>query len=292
MRRLTRRQRTAAIVLAVLAVCFVTLDLGGGGLRGAHSGVRGTLGALYRGTDTVLGPVRHWLVGLPSAGTNQARVDELEHENAVLRGRLAHLRSDQRTGQALTALQRAAAGLNHTVLPARVIGFGAGEGFDWTVTIDAGRREGVRPGQSVTNGADLVGRVLHADSDTAVVLLASDPGSGVGARDERNGEIGAVTGSGTAGLLFTPMRPHAQIRAGDLLMTGPGSASSYVAGLTIGEVRSVSTAADGSLLATVTPAASPTTLDVVGVITGRAVDAKTAQNPSAQRAARFRRGPR
>ena len=269
MRRLTRRQRTAAIVLAAIALCFITLDLGGGGLRGAHSGVRGTLGALYRGTDSVLGPVRRWLEGLPTAGTNQDRIDALEHENAVLRGRLAHMQSDQRTGQALTALQRAATGLNDTVLPARVIGFGPGEGFDWTVTIDAGRRDGVRPGQSVTDGADLVGRVLHADSSTAIVLLASDPGSGVGARDERTGEIGTVTGSGTAGLIFTPLSPHAQIAAGDQLMTGPSSASSYVAGLTIGAVRAVRTSADGSVLATVSPAASPTTLDVVGVITGR-----------------------
>lgn len=270
MRRLTRRQRMAAIVLAVLALCFITLDLGGGGLRGAHSGVRGTLGALYRGTDSVIGPVRRWVEGLPSAGSNQDRIDALEHQNAVLRGRLAQLNSDHRIAETLTALQRAAAGLNHTVLPARVIGFGPGEGFDWTVTIDAGRREGVRAGQSVTDGADLVGRVLHADPSTAIVLLASDPGSGVGARDARNGEIGAVTGSGTAGLVFTPLRPHAHIRAGDYLITGPSSASSYVAGLTIGTVRSVRASADGSTIATVSPAASPTTLDVVGVITGPA----------------------
>lgn len=280
MRRLTRRQRTAAIVLAVLALCFITLDLGGGGLRGAHSGVRGTLGALYRGTDTVLGPVRRWLEGLPTAGSNQARIDALTHENAVLRGQLAALRSDHHTGQALTALQRAAAGLNHTVLAARVIGFGPGEGFDWTVTIDAGRTSGVRPGQTVTDGADLVGRVLHADSSTAIVLLASDPGSGVGARDERDGELGTVTGSGTAGLVFTPLNPHAQIQAGDALSTGPSDASSYVAGLAIGVVRSVRTEADGSVLAMVTPAASPTTLDVIGVLTGRTTDVNAASgNP-------------
>ena len=66
MRRLTRRQRTAALVLAVLALCFITLDLGGGGLRSAHTGVRGTLGALYRGTDAMLGPVRRF-AGYPES---------------------------------------------------------------------------------------------------------------------------------------------------------------------------------------------------------------------------------
>jgi rod shape-determining protein MreC len=268
-RRLTRRQRISAIVLAALALCFITLDLGGGGLRGAHSGVRGTLGALYRGTDTVLGPVRRWFEGLPGAGSNQSRIDALEHQNAVLRERLARLHADRRASQAVAALESAASGLGRTVLPARVIAFGPGEGFDWTVTIDAGQRDGVRAGQSVTDGGDLVGRVLHADSSTAVVLLAADPGSGVGARDERNGEIGTVTGGGTAGLVFTPISPHAQILAGDHLITGPSGASSYVAGLAIGTVRAVQTSADGTVRATAMPASSPTTLDIVGVLTGR-----------------------
>ncbi len=73
MRQLTRRQRMSAAVLAVVALCFITLDLGGGGLRGAHDGVRGTFGSLYRGTDAVLGPVRRWVAGLPDAGTNESR---------------------------------------------------------------------------------------------------------------------------------------------------------------------------------------------------------------------------
>ena len=33
MRTLTRRQRTSAIVLAIVALCFITLDLGGSSLR-------------------------------------------------------------------------------------------------------------------------------------------------------------------------------------------------------------------------------------------------------------------
>src|SRR3954468_6616798 len=97
MRRLTRRQRMSAMMLAAVALCFITLDLGGGGLREAHSGVRGTLGALYRGTDTVLGPSRRWLEGVPSAGTNQAKIDQLRGENAKLRGRIAALEAEQRT---------------------------------------------------------------------------------------------------------------------------------------------------------------------------------------------------
>jgi rod shape-determining protein MreC len=266
MRQLTRRQRIAAAVLAIVALGFITLDLGGRGLQDAHTGVRGSLGSLYRGTDAVLGPVRRWVEGLPHAGSNEATIERLRHENAVLRGKLAGRVADTRTSAALAKLQRAADGSNYTVLPARVVAYGPGSGFDWTVTLDVGSSDGVRTGETVTDGAGLVGRVLHADASSSVVLLAADPGSGVGARDSRNGEIGVSTGAGGSGLQFVPLRPHAQIEVGDSLETGPSGATSYIAGLSVGVVTSVRTGADGTVRASVRPTASLTALDLVGVI--------------------------
>src|SRR4051812_49941440 len=97
MRRLTRRQRISALVLAAIAVCFITLDLGGSALKDAHAGVRGSLGSLYRGTDGVLGPVRRWLEGVPSAGANQKRIEGLRRRNAELQGRVEPVAADRRT---------------------------------------------------------------------------------------------------------------------------------------------------------------------------------------------------
>ncbi len=266
MRQLTRRQRTAAIVLAVLALGFLTLDLGGGSLRGAHSGVGGAFGSLYRGTDSVLGPVRRWIEGVPSAGTNQSEIDRLEHENQQLRGELANRQADAADATRLAALQGAANSAGQQVLPARVLALGPGQGFDWTVTLDVGRGSGVRAGQTVTDGYGLVGRVLSVNSATSVVLLAADPGSGVGARDERTGEIGVVTGAGPSGFTFSPLKPGAAVRPGDRLVTGPAGSTSFVTGIAIGTVRTVRSGTDGIVHATVTPTTSPTAVDLVGVI--------------------------
>ncbi|HZC71099.1 MAG TPA: rod shape-determining protein MreC [Jatrophihabitans sp.] len=266
MRRLTRRQRIAAALLAVVALCFITLDLGGGALRDAHSGVRGALGSLYRGTDVVVGPARRWMEGVPSAGSQQSTIDQLRGENARLRGRIAALEAEQRTSGQLARLQRAADGTGRRLLPARVVGYGPGQGFDWTVTLDAGSSDGVRDGQTVTDGAGLVGRVLHADSATSVVLLAADPGSGVGARDLRTGEIGVATGLGADGFSFRPLNPDAVVRVGDRLVTGPNGASSYVSGIDVGTVQSVRRSADGTTRAAVHPTASPTAVDLVAVV--------------------------
>jgi rod shape-determining protein MreC len=266
MRQLTRRQRSAALVLAAVALGLLTLDLGGAGLRSAHNGVRGAMGSLYRGTDTVLGPVRRFVQGVPSAGSNQARVDKLQHENAVLRGELAAQAQNRSTATELASLQLAADRGGYRIVPARVIALGPGEGFDWTVTLDVGSTSGIRVDQSVTDGDGLVGRVLHADPSTSVVLLAADPGSGVGARDVRTGQVGVATGDGTHGFTFVPLTPTAAVRVGDRLETGPAGASSFVAGLAVGAVSSVRTSADGSVQADLTATVSPTGLDLVGVI--------------------------
>jgi rod shape-determining protein MreC len=282
MRRLTRRQRVAAFVLAALALSFLTLDLGGSGLRSAHSGVRGAFGSLYRGADAALGPARRFVQGVPFAGTNQQRVATLRQENARLRGQLAAAAADRSSSTQLARLQLAATSGGYRILPARVVALGPGQGFDWTVTLDAGTTSGARVGQSVTDGAGLVGRVLRADASTCVVLLAADPGSGVGARDVRSGEIGIATGRGAAGFSFVPLDPKAGIRVGDQLTTGPAGSTSYVAGLAVGTVSAVRTAADGTARADLTPATAPSRLDLVGVILvgGEPVQSRTALEPS------------
>jgi rod shape-determining protein MreC len=265
-RRLTRRQRTAAIVLAVVALLLATFDLGGSGLRSAHGGVRGVLGALYRGTDAVIGPVRSFVEGVPSAGSNRDTIAQLRHEVAALRRQVADEQADRATRTRLQDLQVAATSGGYRIVPGRVIAFGPGQGFDWTVTLDVGTESGVKAGQSVTDGNGLVGRVLHADAATSVVLLAADPGSGVGARDVRTGEVGTVTGAGSDGFTYVPLDPKAKPAVGDALSTGPSPATSFVPGLAIGTISAVRTSTDGTVRATVTPAAKPTSLDLVGVI--------------------------
>jgi rod shape-determining protein MreC len=266
MSRLTRRQRAAAVVLAVAAVAFATLDLSGGSLRGAHSGMLGALGALYRGTDALVGPVRRFVQGIPSAGTAHARIANLQRENAQLRGRLAAASIDAATEQRLERLQLAAGSGGYHIRPARVIASGPAAGFDWTVSLDAGSAAGVAVGQTVTDGDGLVGRVLDVSQATCTVLLAGDPQSGIGVRDQRSGQLGLVTGHGAGGYTLAPLDPAADLRAGDELRTGPAGGTSYVPGLVVGTITTVRVSTDGTTSATVRPATSSTALDVVGVI--------------------------
>ncbi|MFN2518830.1 MAG: rod shape-determining protein MreC, partial [Jatrophihabitantaceae bacterium] len=229
-------------------------------------------------------PLRRFVQGIPSARTSRSRIAALQHENAVLRGRMAAAESDRATHAQLARLQLAATAGRYRILPVRVIALGPGEGFDWTVTLDAGTSSGIRVDQTVTDGAGLVGRVLHADASSCVVLLAADPGAGVGARDLRTGQLGIATGRGSAGFAFAPLDPNAVVEVGDRLVTGPAGSTSFIGGLAVGTVSSVRISADGTTRATVRPAVSPTGLDLVGVILvgGQPPTARATLNPSVQ----------
>lgn len=266
MRRLTRRQHRAALVLALVAVLFCALDLVGAPLSGARSGVQGFFGALYRGTDSVAHPTRQWLAALPHLGGSAATIEQLRARNAELQRQLATRRGDAATAAQIGRLQAQASRGGYRVTPARVTAIGPGGGFDWTVTLDAGRVDGVRVDQSVIAGPELVGRVLRVADTSAVVLLAADPGSGVGVRDLRSGELGLVTGRGRAGFTFAPLDATSVVRAGDPLVSGPAARTTYVPGLTVGRVGAVRRGPDGTATATVIPAVRPATLDVVGVV--------------------------
>ena len=193
----------------------------------------------------MLGPVREFLQGLPSAGSNRAKVAALEHQIALLRGELAGRQADAATAAQLHRLQLAADSGRFAVLPARVVALGAADGFDWTVTLDAGSSSGVRAGQTVTDGYGLVGRVLHADAVDLGRAACGRPrlGRRCAQRARRTGR--RMHRAGRRGLRVRATRPARLGAAGDHLVTGPAGSTSYQPGLSVGVVTAVRSSADG-----------------------------------------------
>jgi rod shape-determining protein MreC len=266
MRTLTRRQRIAAAVLAVVALMFITLDFTGGSLAGARSGSTGALGSLYRGTDGLLGPLRRFVQGIPDVGSNRAEIAKLRRENADLRRSVTADALDAGTARRLATLQLQATARSWQVMPARVVGTGPGAGFQWTLTLDAGSREHVLAGQTVTDGAALLGRVVAVYPTTSVVLLAADPTSGVGVRDTRSGDLLLAAGAASAGLLASPIDDHPDVKVGDQLITGPAGRTTFADGLPVGRVSAVTTSTAGTVRVAVRPAGSQTGVDLVGIV--------------------------
>lgn len=107
-----------------------------------------------------------------NVGELHRHIDELQNENIRLRGEVRQLRRENR------ALQSLPRGVDRgTVKPrlATVAGPSDGAGA-WNLLIDRGERFGVRAGQAVVWGANLVGRIASTSKLTAVVERVDSPG--------------------------------------------------------------------------------------------------------------------
>jgi rod shape-determining protein MreC len=268
---MTRRTRVVLAVLIVASLTLLILDLRGGqgpfgSIRSAGSSV---MGGLERGTATVISPifaVRDWWSRL----TDQARrIAVLEAENEELQGLVNRSAADRARAEAVDALLGVASVGRYRIVPAEVIAIGPAQDFSWTVTIDAGRADGIRPDMTVISGGGLVGRVQSVTRNSAVVVLLVDAGSSIGARVAGSDEVGILSGTGRQDSLdFQLLDPLAQIQPGDALVTfGSRGGRPYAPGLPIGEVIDVGGSA-GQLnrIATVRPFVNVSQLSIVGVV--------------------------
>jgi rod shape-determining protein MreC len=254
-------------VLLLISIILVTLDSRGDGFSTARQAAHAVVDPAQDGVTTLTAPVGRFFGGLGDLGSRSGRIDALEKENAELRRRL---REGELTGARTAELEKLkllSGQGGFTVLPATVTGLGPSIGFEWTVTIDAGSRDGVKGDATVINGNGLVGRVKTVGERSSVIVLAVDPGSAVGVRLAGGNQLGVAAGNGLGPLTFTPLDPTTRVQVGDRLVTGPYGGSTYVAGLPLGEVTAVSGDPGAPAReATVTPYVSFGSLDLVGVL--------------------------
>ncbi len=254
------------MVIALLLACVLLVALdSGSGLANLHRDARRAFDPVESGFASAADPVGRFFAGLPDVNRNQARVEELQRENAQLRRQLQTAGIDRTRSADLRSIGALASGAGLQVRAATVIDYGPSLGFEWTVRINAGADDGVRSGMTVIDASGLVGRVKETSAAASMVVLAIDPGSSIGVRDGTDGQLGLVTGRGRGRMSYTPLDPATRPAAGDLLLSGPTGATSYTPNLTIGTVRSVS-GAPGNLTVSVQPAVDFGALDVLAVV--------------------------
>jgi rod shape-determining protein MreC len=269
---LSRRTRILLAVLVVASLTFVILDLRGG--QGPFGSVRtaasNVLGGLERAAATVFSPITGAGSWWSDMRDQAAQIDALETENGRLRSELDTLTNDRARADALDALLRVSSVGGYRFVPAEVISVGPAQDFSWTITIDAGRNDGIEADMSVINGDGLVGRVVKTTASTSTVVLIVDVTSAVGGRVATTEEIGIVAGTGRQDSLeFQLLDPMADVRVGDALVTfGSKGGRPYAPGLPIGEVVDVSgTPGQLTRVASVRPFVDVSQLSIVGVVT-------------------------
>lgn len=266
--RRTRLLLAIALVAALILIAVDNQDKSSSVIASARSVAGSIFGGAERAVAAVTRPVGRFF-GAGIAGTGGAgRQAELQRELTRMRAELSAARlSKAEYGQLRRLLQLSGRG-GYRVLAATVIAYG--QGYQRTVTLDAGRSSGIRPRQTVIDGNGLVGQVVSVSARTSTVLLASDARSVVGVRLAPGNEVGWVTGQGAhaGGLLKLQVLDAAALKAGARLVTAASVRDRpFVPGVPVGTVVSVRSKA-GALTgqALVRPYASLAALDVVGVV--------------------------
>ncbi|QLE72051.1 rod shape-determining protein MreC [Streptomyces rectiverticillatus] len=267
----TRESRLLLVLLVAIAFALITVDIRGGErspLDGVRHAAASVFGPVEKGVASAVDPVGNAVAAVRDADERHNRISALERENTGLKQRLGS--DDRNRGRAaeLDAMLKTAGRGQYGIKGAQVIAIGAAQGFSWTVTIDAGSRDGLKRDMTVLNGDGLVGRVTTVARDTATVLLANDPKFTVGTRMEKSGELGFANGQGAGVLRVELLNGKAAVRPGDRLVTfGSSKDKPFVPGVPVGEVTRVEPAG-GSLTRTlqVRPFVGYSKLDIVGVV--------------------------
>ena len=269
----SRRTRLVLGVLLAVALALITIDArnsSAGPVRSLRSVGSAVFGSAEYVVGAVTQPVSDFFGGFGSPGS-QAKVDQLEHQVVQLRGALAQAQLSKAQETQLQQLLQLAGRGRYRVVAANVIA--AGPAYENTVTVDAGSDDGIKPDETVLNGAGLVGTVTSVSSRTATVLLATDATATVGVRIAGSNEIGAVTGlgrtrSGPDALRLQVFDANAVLRAGQQLVTfGSVNGRPYVPGVPVGVITKVQIGASAlTKIAYVRPFANDGALGLVGIV--------------------------
>lgn len=266
----TRRTRLVLAVLLAAALALITVDYRDGTASPLHSlsSFGGSVFGSAEGAVSLLtSPVRQ----LAGGSGSQAKIASLQRQLAQARAELSQERLSRAQSAQLDRLLRLAGRGGYRIVAANLIA--AGPAYADTITIDAGRMDGIKANETVLNGAGLVGTVTAVSAGTATVLLTTDASATVGVRLAGTGLIGAVTGTGksisSAGLLrLEVFSSSAQLRPGQQLVTfGSADGMPYVAGVPVGVITQVEEAGSSLMRqALVRPFVSVASIGVVGVV--------------------------
>ena len=199
----------------------------------------GVFSEVQRAVTGTVGTVGGLWVGYVELQAVRAENESLRRELDAVRLQWQMDRAGAQRVRGLEALLglRDAAGL--ATVGARIIGSDATPYFR-TVTIDRGRRDGVRPDAAVLSSAGVVGRVVDEPAHRASrVQLLIDRNAAAGALVERSRVAGLVVGDADDRLLRMEYVSNLEdVEVGDTVVTS-GSDGIYPKGFVIGDVTVV-----------------------------------------------------
>ncbi|MHB1462548.1 MAG: rod shape-determining protein MreC [Armatimonadota bacterium] len=185
-----------------------------------------------------------------SRATDKLRLKELSIENEALRRALAIMQSTKPQPIVTEPLSIRPSNYFHSIV------------------LNKGSQQGIKPRYIVAAEGGVVGIVESVTSNTATVLLITDPNASVAGRVQRQESraLGVCKGRGTDSIVLTYLEKDADVRVGDVVVSS-GEGGLYPKGLPIGVVQSRAEMKEAGMReAVIQPFVNPRRVDIFYVL--------------------------
>mgnify|MGYP003334750451 FL=1 len=238
------RGRLLLVSLLVSSLFLITLDLRGVSVvSGLRNVTQTLLSPIQSFTTTLFRPIGNFVSDVAHLGRTRSQINSLKNENEKLKSELIAAHDAEGKYTQIKNVLDLAAKAQWKVVTARVIAHGGTSTFSQTITIDAGSKSGITRDMSVVAGAGLVGVVKSVTSNSAVVLLMSDPAFRLGVRIAGSQVMGVLSGTGGKNYALQLLDATEDVNLGDqLIARGSDGDKPFVPGVPVGTVTWVDNA--------------------------------------------------
>jgi rod shape-determining protein MreC len=225
----------------VTSLFLITLDLRGVSLISSiRNGTQSFLAPIQKVGSNIVSPLSNLFEDITNLGRTQSKIDDLKEENEKLKSQLILKENIVGELEQLKGVLDLAGAARFKVVSARVLTKGGTGTFGETIVIDAGSKAGIRRDMTVIASAGLVGVVKSTTSNSAVILLMSDPSFRIGVRVAGTQDMGVLSGEGNSRFSLRMLSATGQITVGDVLLArGSSGDSPFVPGVPVGQVTFV-----------------------------------------------------
>ncbi len=241
----TRRntsQRLTLIILVLLSVTAITLDYRGQAshvIRDVRNAARDAVSPVQRVLSDALHPIGDLFSGAVNYGSVVRQNEKLRSELGALRRQALENEGAEHELQELLDEENLPYVQNIPTLEAAVVS-GPSSNYQETFEIDRGTSSGVGVGMPVVVAAGLLGTVISAGSDTAVVRALTDPGSAWGISFGIPPSVAVADGQGAGyQLSLDDVTANTPVHVGEPVFSSGIAGAALPAGLPIGTVSSV-----------------------------------------------------
>lgn len=230
-----RKNLNTIIFTCLLLVALVTVN------NWFNLDFGGRLTSTFRPVGIVLNQAG---VGISSFFGNIKNIGRLQKDNKELNDKLnvalaelARLNEAQKENSALKRDLGFKEETNYNLVAANVISFDP-TNIRESITISAGKNDGLKEGDTVISEGFLIGKVMSVSPSTSKIRLISDSESAIPATLSNSSVTGIVKGRIGAGMTLEQVPQSEKVMVGDSVVTS-GLGGEYIKGLVIGKVEEI-----------------------------------------------------